>query len=151
MKLRSLDWLSAFDKYFGRVVHCHGCFDCLCIGHIRHLQAARQLGDMLIVTVTPDRYVNKPGRPIFSEDIRAECLAALECVDYVAVNEWPDAVETIRLLRPDVYVKGAEYRGKMTAALRAEEAAIHAVGGRLVFVDTPQFHTTELIERLSHA
>jgi cytidyltransferase-like protein len=75
-----------------KIVHCHGCFDLLHIGHIKHLQAARRIGDFLIVTVTPDRYVNKgPGRPAFTERLRAEALAALDCVDLVTIARSPTA------------------------------------------------------------
>ena len=90
-----------------KIVHCHGVFDLLHIGHIKHLEAARKLGDVLVVTVTPDRFVNKgPHRPAFPERLRAEALASLVCVDFVAINEWPTAVETIQRLRPNLYVKG---------------------------------------------
>ena len=85
---------------------------CLHIGHVRHFEQARELGDVLVVTLTPDRFVNKGvGRPAFTETLRAEFLASLGCVDYVAVNRWPTAVETIRLLRPAVFAKGSEFRG----------------------------------------
>src|SRR5713226_163070 len=90
-----------------KIVHCHGVFDLLHIGHIKHLEAARKLGDALVVTLTPDRFVNKgPHRPAFPEQLRAQALASLVCVDYVAINEWPTAVETITRLRPDFFVKG---------------------------------------------
>src|SRR5204863_2080288 len=82
-----------------KIVHCHGVFDLLHIGHIKHLEAARRYGDALVVTLTPDRFVNKgPHRPAFPERLRAEALASLSCVDFVAVNEWPTAVETIQAL-----------------------------------------------------
>jgi len=94
-----------------RVVLSHGIFDPLHVGHIRHLEQARQMGDILIVTVTPDEFVNKGGgHPAFNHDLRAESVAALSFVDYVAVNRWAMADETIRLLRPDIYVKGSGYK-----------------------------------------
>src|SRR5690606_28480361 len=94
-----------------RIVLAHGCFDLLHLGHARYLAAARQLGDVLIVTVTPDAWVNKgPRRPVFADHERAEMLAALRCVDAVAVNRWPTAEQTLALLRPHVYAQGAEYR-----------------------------------------
>src|SRR6201997_5886720 len=78
------------------VVQAHGTFDLLHLGHVRHLEAARRLGDVLVVTVTADRFVNKgPGRPVFNEGLRGEMLAALEYVDWVAINEAPDAVTAI--------------------------------------------------------
>src|SRR6187399_162667 len=77
------------------VVHCHGVFDPMHVGHIRHFKDARRFGDVLIVTVTPDRFVNKgPHRPVFSEDLRAESIAALSSVDHVGINEYPTAVQT---------------------------------------------------------
>jgi len=119
------------------VVHCHGVFDLMHIGHIRHLEAARRMGDLLVVTVTPDRFVNKgPDRPAFPEQLRAEVLAALDCVDLVAINESPTAVEAVQRLRPDVYVKGSEYADAdrdVTGGIRKERAAVEAVGGRLEF------------------
>ncbi len=80
-----------------RIIHCHGVFDLLHIGHVRHFEQARKFGDVLVVTLTPDRFVNKGvGRPAFPEQLRAEFLAAITSVDYVAVNSWPTAVETIK-------------------------------------------------------
>ncbi len=132
-----------------QVVHCHGVFDLVHPGHIRHLEAAKREGDVLVVTVTPDRYVNKgPGRPVFNERLRAETLSALQCVDYVALNEWPTAVETIRLLRPDVYVKGCEYadhENDLTGNINHEEEAVLSVGGRIHFTDEITFSSTHLL------
>ncbi len=131
------------------VVHCHGVFDLLHPGHIRHLESARKEGDVLVVTVTPDRFVNKgPGRPVFNERLRAESLAALQIVDYVAVNEWPSAVETIDHLRPDVYVKGSEYASReedLTGKIYDEEAAVQAVGGRIHFTNDITFSSSKLL------
>src|ERR1700751_825373 len=92
------------------VVHAHGTFDLLHLGHVRHLEAAGALGDVLVVTVTADRFVNKgPGRPACNEGMRAEMLAALQDVDFVAINPEPDAVGALSAIRPDVYVKGQDY------------------------------------------
>src|SRR5580704_11242067 len=85
-----------------RVAHCHGVFDLLHVGHLRHFQQARQFADALIVTITPDEFVNKgPNRPAFNQSLRAELLANLQCVDYVAINHWPSAVELLKLLKAD--------------------------------------------------
>lgn len=134
-----------------KVVHCHGVFDLLHIGHIRHFLNARKLGDILIITVTPDKYVNKgPGRPAFAEDLRMETLASLDMVDYVAKNRWPMAVETIKLIKPDYYVKGVEYKdaGKdITGGIKLEEEAIESVGGKLTFTDDIVFSSSSLINK----
>ena len=134
-----------------KVVHCHGVFDLLHIGHIRHLEEAKGMGDVLVVTVTPDRYVNKgPSRPVFTEALRAEAIAALDCVDYVAINRWPIAEETIRLLRPDYYVKGSDYvasENDRTGGISKEEAAVQSVGGKIAFTDDITFSSSNLINK----
>src|SRR3989338_2817498 len=99
------------EQEFPRIVQCHGVFDLLHIGHIKHFQTAKTYGDILIVTLTPDRYVNKgPDRPRFTASLRAEAIAALDCVDFVIINHWPTAVEAIRLIKPSIYAKGDEYK-----------------------------------------
>ena len=134
-----------------KIVHCHGAFDLLHIGHIRHFEQAKKLGDVLVVTVTPDRYVNKgPHRPVFSEDLRAEAIAALDCVDYVAINKWPTVEETIKLLKPDVYARGADYgdpKEDLTGKIVDEEAAVKSVGGEIAFTDDIVFSSSSLINK----
>lgn len=132
-----------------KVIHCHGVFDLVHPGHIRHFQSARALGDILVVTITPDKYVNKgPGRPVFTEELRAESIAALECVDYVANNLWPKAAETIKILRPDVYVKGSDYADAdkdETRGIYFEREAVESIGGRIHFTDEITFSSSSLI------
>lgn len=131
------------------VVHCHGCFDLMHPGHVRHLQAARRMGDVLVVTVTADEYVDKgPGRPIFTDALRAEFLAALECVDYVAVNHEPTAAGALRRLRPSVYVKGQEFEGAAdkTGKLQEELAAVAEIGARVRYTHEIVFSSTRLLE-----
>ena len=103
--------LRAHQERGERVVLCHGVFDLLHIGHLRYLNEAAAMGDVLVVTLTEDKHVNKgPGRPAFTEKLRAEALANLSCVHYVAINEWPTAIETLKLLRPNIYAKGPDYK-----------------------------------------
>ena len=133
------------------VVHCHGVFDLLHIGHIRHFEEAKSLGDLLVVTLTSDRHVNKgPDRPAFTEDLRAEAVAALDSVDFVAINSWPTAIETVKLLRPNVYAKGPDYRDRqadVTGHIVEEEKAVESVGGRVVITDDVVFSSSTLINR----
>lgn len=133
------------------MVHSHGVFDLLHPGHIRHFEAARRHGDVLVVTLTPDHFVAKgPGRPVFNERLRAESVAALECVDYVAINRWPTAVETINLLRPNVYCKGSDYENRdsdLTGGILLEEQAILEAGGRIEFTSDITFSSTELLNQ----
>jgi len=132
-----------------RIVQSHGVFDLLHIGHIKHFQAAKKHGDVLVVTLTPDRFVNKgPGRPRFTEKLRAEAIAALECVDFVIINSWPTAVEAIRLIKPTVYAKGDEYQNSendITGKIDVEKEAVHAVGGRTIFTNEDTYSSSSLL------
>ena len=133
------------------IVHCHGVFDLCHVGHIRHLKEAKSMGDVLVVTITPDHYVNKgPHRPAFAEALRAELIAALDMVDYVAVNHWPTAVETIKLLRPMLYVKGPDYAkagNDITSGISEEEAAVVSVGGELRTTNDITYSSSNLLNR----
>ena len=118
------DLIPLLEKYRAqgqRIVLTNGCFDLLHIGHTRYLQAAKELGDLLVVGVNTDasvRRLNKsPGRPIVPEAQRAEVLAALACVDYVVLFDEPDPGRLISDLQPDVLVKGGDW-------------AIHQIIGR---------------------
>jgi len=132
-----------------KVVLCHGVFDLLHPGHIKHFEAAKQKGDILAVTLTKDEYVNKgPGRPMFNQYLRSESVAAIECVDFVAINDWPTAVETIRKLKPNFYIKGSDYAKKeddLTGKIYEEEEAVRSVGGVLHFTDEISFSSSALI------
>jgi len=134
-----------------RVVMAHGVFDLLHIGHIRHFEAARAMGDALVVTITPDEYVNKgPHRPAFPAMLRAEAIAALDSVAFVAINRWSTAAEPIGRVRPNVYVKGSDYRNAgddVTGGINLERDAIEAVGGELRFTDDITFSSTTLVNR----
>ena len=132
------------------IVHCHGCFDLMHPGHIRYFQAAKAMGDILVVTVTPDRYVDKgPGRPVFAESLRAASIAALACVDYVSINRWETAEETLRLLRPHFYVKGQEFenRADRTGKLQRELAVVEEIGAQMRFTHEIVFSSTQLINK----
>jgi len=133
-----------------KIVQCHGCFDLMHPGHIKYFQASKRMGDVLVVTVTPDVYVDKgSGRPAFNQDLRAESIAALECVDYVAINKWPTAEETIRLLRPDIYAKGQEFEKleDETGKIQKEFEIIKEIGAELRFTQEIVFSSTELLNK----
>jgi rfaE bifunctional protein nucleotidyltransferase chain/domain len=152
-KIRNLDDLAEIIrglKENGKtVVHCHGVFDLIHMGHVRHFEAAKRQGDVLVVTVTKDEYVNKgPGRPVFNQRLRAEALASLQVIDYVAINEWPTAAPTIRKLRPNYFVKGSEYadrKSDLTGHISEEEQAALEVETRLHFTDEITLSSTKLL------
>ncbi|MDP7449462.1 MAG: adenylyltransferase/cytidyltransferase family protein, partial [Candidatus Latescibacteria bacterium] len=141
--------VSALKEEGKRVVHCHGVFDLLHIGHIRHFEEARQHGDILIVTVTPDQFVNKgTNRPAFTGALRAESIAALDVVDFVAINKWPTGSELLRLIRPDVFCKGGEYRKPQVdadSALGPEIEVTRELGIRVEYTDDVAFSSSNLL------
>lgn len=132
-----------------KVVLCHGVFDIVHLGHIRHFNQAKEQGDVLIASLTQDKYVQRgPGRPFFSDRLRAETLASLAMTDYVSIVDAPTATDFIRKVRPDVYAKGPDYKAKdkdVTGKILEEEEAIKSVGGRLFFTDDITFSSSKLI------
>ena len=139
---------AAHQKAGRRVVFTNGVFDLLHPGHVRYLTAARALGDALIVGVNSDRSVraNKgPGRPIMPERERAEMLAALACVDAVAVFDEDTPAEIIRRIQPDVLVKGADWAADAIVG----RDTVKARGGRVVRVPVEQgWSTSAIVEKI---
>lgn len=139
-----------------RIVFTNGHFDLLHVGHLRYLQAARQLGDVLVVGVNDDATVTQrkgPGRPIVPADERAELLAGLACVDYVTIFHDLTAGPTVEALRPDIYVKGGDYavdgapapgEGKQPLP---EAALVRAYGGEVRILPLLPDHSTSRIEQ----
>jgi rfaE bifunctional protein kinase chain/domain/rfaE bifunctional protein nucleotidyltransferase chain/domain len=116
------------------VVQCHGCFDILHPGHLRHLAWAKQQGDLLIVSVSADSVVNKGFlRPYVPEDLRAENLAALEVVDYVTIDDHDWAGPILELLKPNVYTKGKEFENVHTGRIGRERQLVESYGGQVRF------------------
>ena len=133
------------------VVLAHGVFDLVHMGHVRHLEAARREGTVLVVTTTADKHVHKgPGRPVFPEALRAEMLAALEYVDGVAINPSVDATGLLRTIRPDVYIKGSDYENPeddITGMIAAERDAVEEHGGKMVLTRDITFSSSSLINQ----
>jgi D-glycero-beta-D-manno-heptose 1-phosphate adenylyltransferase len=124
-----------------RVVLANGCFDLLHVGHIRYLEDARALGDLLIVGVNGDAAVRRlkgPGRPLMPAAERAEMLAALRAVDHVVVFDDDTADALVGLLRPTVHAKGTDY----TTDSVPERAAVLAAGGRVAIAGDAKAHST---------
>ncbi len=132
----------------GTIVFTNGCFDILHAGHIRYLTAAEAMGDFLVVGLNSDASVRRlkgEGRPIVSEADRAEVLDALRAVDIVTIFDEPTAEELVRLVRPNVYVKGGDY----TLDTLPEAKIVQEVGGRVEFIPFVEGHsTTGVIERI---
>lgn len=136
-----------------RGVFTNGCFDLLHLGHVRYLQAARNLGDFLVLALNSDESVRKlkgVGRPLVPEIERAEILAALTCIDYVTIFPEATAGPLVELLQPAIYVKGGDYAGvqdhKPDSSRLPEAAVVQAYGGTVHLIPyLPQHSTTELI------
>lgn len=117
-----------------KIVMCHGVFDIVHPGHIRHLLYAKDKGDVLVCSITSDRYVSKGrGRPHVPQELRAANLAALECVDFVVVDDHEEPIELIHTIKPNVFAKGFEYDAKDAPATDREREAVRQHGGELIF------------------
>ncbi len=122
------------SKPGGAVVLCHGCFDIVHPGHIRHLRFAREQGAFLVVSITPDICIQKgSNRPLMPQELRSENLAALEFVDVVTIAPGETGLEPIEAVRPDVYVKGSEYAVSRDPRFLKEKDLVESQGGTVVF------------------
>ena len=130
------------------IVTTNGCFDILHLGHLRYLQAAREVGDLLIVCVNSDSSVRElkgADRPLVPETERAELLAGLECVDYVTIFSERDATAVLSQLKPDIHIKGGDYRIDEVI----EREVVEANGGKvMVGLNVPGKSTTNLIKTI---
>jgi rfaE bifunctional protein nucleotidyltransferase chain/domain len=153
ISLTELPQIVKKEKLKGKkIVLCHGCFDLLHPGHIRHFKAAKNYGDILIVSVVPDKLVKKgPGRPVFNEHLRVESVASLADVDYVTLEKDENVTKTIELIRPDFYVKGKEFSNSAegeTSTILQEEKAVKKIGGEIRFTDEITFSSSSIINEL---
>jgi len=133
-----------------KIVLCCGNFDLLHIGHIRHLEQASKMGDVLVVAVTPDRAVaNGCGHSAFAEELRGESVASLGCVDFVTVNEGGTVASALRLLRPHCFVRGMESENAVEDAVgKAEtEAALGEIGAEVAHTEEVEFSSTNRISQ----
>jgi len=134
-----------------RIVQCHGTFDLVHPGHIYHLEEAKALGEVLVVTITAERFVNKgPGRPYFNDKLRANTLAALACVDYVILIPYEAAVEAIECVSPDIYCKGMEYESPendVMGNIGDDVKTVEKLGGQIRYVGSVVFSSSRLLNQ----
>ncbi|MDY6783410.1 MAG: PfkB family carbohydrate kinase [Cyanobacteriota bacterium] len=140
--------LAKLRQQGSKIVLCHGTFDLLHPGHLAHLQEAKELGDILVVSVTAAPYVNRgPGRPIFSDDLRLYALASLSCVDRVLLAPVPTALEVLDRVQPDIYCKGHEYADAskdVTQNIQREIERVRSYGGDIDYTGEIVFSSTKL-------
>lgn len=132
---------------------CHGGFDLLHPGHIRHLESAKKLCDVLFISVTSDKFVTLKkgvGRPVYTDKLRAYMAASIRFVDYAVISNFETAIEVINLLKPDCYIKGPDYMSSKIGAITAERDAIASVGGEIKYTNAPKLATTEIINYIKN-
>ncbi len=149
--LKDLTKLSKKLKTKGKKIGlCHGVFDVIHAGHISHFEEVKKKCDFLFVTVTEDKFVNKgPFRPVNSHYFRAKILESIKLVDAVGINYSPDAVQSIKNIKPDYYFKGKDYENKkdLTQRLQNEIKAIKNCNGKIIFTESPLKSSTEIINK----
>lgn len=137
------------NRFHGRLVVTNGCFDLLHPGHVVYLEAARALGDALLVGLNSDasvRQLKGPTRPVLCETARAAILLALRSVDYVCVFGTPRATAFLALARPDIYVKGGDY--SLDTLDPGERQALERAGSEIRFIEMLHgYSTTTLLEK----
>ncbi len=134
-----------------KIVLCHGVFDLLHFGHINHFREAKKNNHILVVSITPDKYVNKgPGRPAFSEKIRAMSLSELNMIDFVTINNSHSAVSVIKKLKPNIFCKGKEYENfnnDVTNEIKNEVKEVKKIKGKVVYTGGKTFSSSHLINK----
>ena len=134
---------------------CHGVFDLIHYGHLKHFEAAKEKCDYLFVSITPDEYIKKgPQRPIHSTNERVKFLKSLKMIDEVIVAKGDSAVETINLIRPDIYFKGNDYKNNKldkTKKIYREIYAVKKNKGKIIYTNEKQLSSSKIINQLSLA
>ena len=132
-----------------KIIHCHGVFDLIHVGHIKHFKEAKNIGDFLVVSITSDKYVNKGlGRPIFGENLRAEVLASIDCIDAVHINYHTTSEELISSIKPHIYFKGPDYKDvekDKTKNILKEISCVKRNGGKIAYSNDITFSSSNLI------
>ena len=154
INLSQLEKRTNFLKKKGKkIVLCHGVFDLLHVGHIKHFKKSKSLGHILVVTLTADKFVNKgPNKPTFDENLRAESLASLEVVDYVCINNFKTSINILKKIRPDFYCKGADYKiikNDITGEIKNEIKTVKKFKGKVIFTDEITFSSSNIINKYS--
>ena len=147
MKLRPLEEVREIVRG-KKVVLANGCFDILHVGHLRYLQDAKALGDVLVVAINSDesmRLIKDPGRPILTLHERVQLVSALRCVDYVVLFDEPDVECVLDVLRPAIHAKGTDY----TEQTVPERDKVLSYGGAVRITGDPKAHSTrDIIQRI---
>ena len=133
-----------------KIVLCHGTYDLLHPGHVKHFQDARALGDYLVVTLTADAFINKgPGRPIFNENERLAMILSLACVNYAEICHEKTGLSMIDKYQPHIYAKGSDYLTvDKHGSLEIERQRVESYGGKLMLTPHSGYSSSAIIERI---
>jgi len=145
----AIDLISKLKSENKKVGLCHGGFDLLHAGHVKHFESSKKLCDILFVSITSDKFVaeRKGGkRPIFTDKVRAYMVAGVSFVDYVVIADFKTGIEAIKELKPNFYIKGPDYINSETQGINAEREAIMSVGGEIKYTNDPKLSTTEIMD-----
>lgn len=133
-KIKSIDELCSIIPRNKKIAMCHGVFDIIHPGHLRHLMYAKEQSDILIASLTTDKFIQKgEDRPYVPEELRAINLAALEMVDYVIIDTNPTPIENILKIKPNYFIKGFEYNSGINPKTKEEEITVSSYGGKILF------------------
>ena len=146
--------LEKIKKEKKSIVLCHGVFDLFHIGHLTHLHEAKKFGDVLIVSVTSDKFVNKgPGRPYFNQEHRLNVLSSISIIDYVILSDAPHGLNVINKIKPNIYFKGPDYlnhKKDFTNYIKIEERAVKKNKGKIFYGQTITFSSSTVLNKISN-
>lgn len=144
-----IERINAAREKGATIVMVNGCFDVLHVGHVRYLEDARLLGDLLVVGINSDeqtRRLKGEGRPLVSQNERAEIISAIQAVDFVTIFEESTVAQLLLAIKPDIHAKGTDY----TVESVPERDVVRSFGGRVAIVGDPKDHSSsEIIEKLA--
>jgi len=141
--------LSKYKIKNKKIVQCHGVFDLLHIGHLKHFETAKKQGDILIVSVTPDQYIDKGfNRPFFKNQQRLESLSSISDINYVVLNNSSTAVNIINKIKPNFFCKGPDYKNKkddITGQIKNEISAVKKNGGKIIITNDKTYSSSSIL------
>ena len=136
-----------------KIVLCHGVFDLVHLGHIKHFKSAKSFGDYLIVSLTANKFIKKgPGRPLFNQQQRLEYLKEIKVIDDVIISNSSSAEDIIKLIKPDFYVKGPDYKDNdkdKTKKIIYEKKLVEKFSGKIKYTDDDIYSSTQIINSLN--
>jgi rfaE bifunctional protein kinase chain/domain/rfaE bifunctional protein nucleotidyltransferase chain/domain len=148
-KINLINSLNKIRKKNKKIVLCHGVFDLVHLGHIKHFKSAKSHGDYLVVSITVDKFIKKgPGRPLFNEAQRLEFLRQIKLIDKVILSKTSSAEDVIKLVKPNYYVKGPDYlenKNDKTKKIFSEKKLVESFGGKIIYTKDQSFSSSKII------